>query len=203
MSERMDFLHTRIGELDQFYNFLEKTFIRQGTQDDFENENLGILLESFRVRMEQRLRSLKTDLFYTGSENHSWFVPKGTLTHVFYNLFDNSFYWIGERQKRSDYDRQYKSNERDYIKIEAIDSDTIHYYDSGTGIIEDLQDTLFHPFKSGKKNGRGMGLYIVKHLLESFGGNIVLLPETNNYGNRYIFSININSKEYEQISETY
>ncbi|MFD2601766.1 ATP-binding protein [Flavobacterium suzhouense] len=191
VNERMDFLHTRISELDLFYNFLEKTFIRQGTHDDFENEIIKDLLLGFQKRLDKRLKDLKTDIVFENLQNYSWYVPKGTLTHVFYNLIDNSLYWIGERQKRGAYDQQFKSDLRDLIKIERIDENTIHYYDSGIGVIEDLQFTLFHPFKSGKKEGRGMGMYIVKNLLESFGGSIELLPDMNAYGNRHIFSITI------------
>ncbi len=199
LSERMDFLHTRISDLDHFYNFLEKTFIRQGTHDDFEDEVIGKLLDEFRKRLDKRLRSLKTEILYNGTENYLWYVPKGTLTHIFYNLIDNSLYWIGERQKRSDYDEQYKLSQKDYIKIEQVDNDTMHYQDSGIGVTEDMQFILFHPFKSGKRDGRGMGLYIVKNLLESFNGHIELLPQTNKYGNRFIFSISLNSDEYEQM----
>jgi signal transduction histidine kinase len=202
LGERMDFLHTRVNDLDNFYNFLEKTFIRQGTHDDFENENFAGLISGFQKRLDKRLRSLKTDLIYNNLEGYYWYVPKGTLTHVFYNLIDNSLHWIGERQKRSHYEQQYKISGRDFIKIEKIDPTTIHYYDSGTGVIEEMQYTLFHPFQTGKKNGRGMGLYIVKNLLESFGGHIELLPERNVYGNRYVFSLSTNPDEYEQIPDT-
>ena len=197
LNERLDFLHTRIKELDHFYNFLEKTFIRQGTPDDFENENFGELLNDFQKRLKERLNTLKTNLVYESVENYSWFVPKGTLTHVFYNLIDNSLHWIGIRQERSGYDPTFASTGTDSIVIEKINDNTIEYYDTGTGILEKMQYSLFHPLQSGKKEGRGMGLYIVKNLLESFGGQIELLPETNKYGNRYKFSISLNSDDYE------
>ena len=51
--------------------------------------------------------------------------------------------------------------------------------------------------ESGKKNGRGMGLYIVKNLLESFDAKISLCPEKNSYGNRYIFEIKLASEDEE------
>ena len=43
--------------------------------------------------------------------------------------------------------------------------------------------------------GRGMGLYIVRKLLESFGGEIELLDERNEYGNRYKFLLVSNTSE--------
>ena len=56
-----------------------------------------------------------------------------------------------------------------------------------------MQDILFSPLQSGKpKNeGRGMGLYIVKQLMNSFGGEITLLSDLNKYGNRYKFLLEL------------
>ena len=198
ISNRLDFLHTRVGELDVFYNFLESTFIKQGTRDDFENEDIKELLEKFQERLSKELRAVKTGITTSDLENYQWYVPKGTLIHVFYNLISNSLHWIGERQKRAAYDEKFKAAGKDFIKVEKIDSNTIYYSDSGTGVIKDLQYSLFHPFATGKENGRGMGMYIVKNLLESFGGSIELLPDLNDFGNRYIFSISSNLGEYEE-----
>ncbi|GGH66885.1 ATP-binding protein [Phaeocystidibacter marisrubri] len=194
VSERLDFLHTRIEELDLFYNFLEKTFIKQGTANEFVHENILEFTSDFHTRFSKRLKKLKTKLEFKGPNDYIWFVPKGSLTHVFYNLIDNSLYWIGQRQQKSAYDETFKRADQDTITIEKTDEFTLHYYDSGTGISSEMQDVLFHPFQSGKKEGRGMGMYIVKKLLESFGGSISLLPEENEYGNKYIFSITIGDK---------
>ena len=40
-----------------------------------------------------------------------------------------------------------------------------------------------------------MGLYIVRKLLNSFGGEIELLDERNEYGNRYKFLLVSNTSE--------
>ena len=63
-----------------------------------------------------------------------------------------------------------------------------------------MQDILFSPLQSGKPNneGRGMGLYIVKQLMNSFGGDIVLLSDINQFGNRYKFLITVEEKENER-----
>ena len=59
-------------------------------------------------------------------------------------------------------------------------------------MIRDWVYILFDALQSGKENdGRGMGLYIVKKLLKSFNADIELLEETNEWGNRYIFSITV------------
>ncbi len=191
LDDRLTFLHQGMSDLDQFYAFLEKTFIKQGTHEDFEKENLASLFEDFNTRFKKRLAESKIEMDFKDIETSDWYVPKGTLTHVFYNLIDNSIHWINERQRRAGYDDLYKTNEKDFIRIQKIGDNSISYSDSGTGVMQQYQHTLFHPFVTGKKEGRGMGLYIVKNLLESFDGKIELMEQENQFGNRYIFIISV------------
>lgn len=193
-------IHDKINNINKFYSFLEKTFIYKGTIDDFENINLCDFLSDFKEKFQKRLVSNSIDMI-----NHSsdliLNVPKGSLIHLFYNLFDNSIYWIKERQRKSSYDNSFKTREKDFICIEKKNSDKFVYYDSGTGVLPEFENTLFHALESGKMikhngaitKGRGMGLYIVKRFLESFDAKIILLPDVNRYGNRYIFEIEMNN----------
>ena len=123
------------------------------------------------------------------SLSNIWEVPKGSLMHVFYNLIDNSIYWIDRRQNLAKSNSLYARTGKDEIVIRTINANTVQYYDSGTGVFEKYQHTLFNEMESGKENGRGMGLYIVRQFLKSFGGEIELLETLNEHGNRYIFEI--------------
>ena len=119
----------------------------------------------------------------------SWVVPRGVLLHVFYNLFSNSAYWIDQRKRWAVTDTHFKSVESvDYICVEPAGRDAVIVSDSGTGVIPSMEDVLFEALQSGKSytERRGMGLYIVKMLLSSFGANIELLPDRNVYGNRIV-----------------
>jgi signal transduction histidine kinase len=131
------------------------------------------------------------------ADDLTWFVPKGVLLHVFYNLINNSLYWIDIRRKRAQSDRSYAHSGPDAIMIEEYGVDGIVVYDTGTGVSKSMEDILFEPLQSGKplSEGRGMGLYIVRKLLESFGGEIELLDERNEYGNRYKFLLVSNTSE--------
>lgn len=181
----------RMSELNQFYFLMEKTFLYKGTMDDFEIENLHDFLNTLTNRLFNRLDKNKITIDYANT-SINWEVPKGSLIHVFYNLIDNSIYWINERRKKQRYDNTFFSNTKDCITIKKIDCNMVHYYDTGTGVLDSIKDQIFHPLISGKeKEGRGMGMYIVKKLLESFDAKIELLPETNQYGNRYIFAISL------------
>ncbi len=116
-------------------------------------------------------------------------------------MIDNSIYWIGERQRRALHDNTFKIDSNDKIIIKQIDENTLHIYDTGTGVLPEYQHTLFHPLISGRDKGRGMGLYIIKNFLESFDSEIILLPDLNKYGNKYIFAIHLKYEHSDEDNE--
>lgn len=116
---------------------------------------------------------------------------------MFYNLFINAAYWIDRRRKYAIDDISFAFDENDKIVVEAISDEEIVIYDTGTGVIKNMEDILFQPLESGKPNreGRGMGLYIVQQLMRSFSADIQLLDERNRYGNKYKFLLIINCED--------
>ncbi len=48
--------------------------------------------------------------------------------------------------------------------------------DAGSGIAEEHHESIFHPFFSTKKSGTGLGLGIVKKIVETHGGEISFQP---------------------------
>lgn len=185
---------SKVEDLQHFYDFIEKTFVVQGTMEEFESINVHNFLEKFENRFAKRLKKHSVELVYE-SIDFDWMLPKGTLTHLFYNLFDNAIYWIEERRKMAIKDQHYKIDVGDKIIITKVDSKTIRISDTGTGIINKYQHNLFLPRVTAKSKGRGMGLYIVKNLLESFGANIELLEDENIFGNRFLFEVIVDYKK--------
>lgn len=177
-----------LKHLHRYYDLIEKTFIQKDSREAIINENVKEYLETLEQRLHERFKKENID-FDISNSDLTITMPKGALIHIFYNLIDNSFYWIGQRRERAAYDKSYETIHKDVITIEKFNDSTIYYYDSGTGVLAQNQYNLFHPLVSGKENGRGMGLYIVQKFLESFGGSIELLEDLNQYGNRYIFAI--------------
>lgn len=195
IKEQSRFFRQRIKELSHFYAFMEKTFLYNGTIDDFVEEDLLQFFKDLEERLDNSLTSSNISMLYEDIDM-KWFVPRGVLVHIFYNLIDNSIYWIKERRFKQKLDKSFYRVEPDFIKIEKKADDIIYYSDSGTGIMARMENTLFQPLESGKnKDGRGMGLYIVRQLLRSFGGDIELLQNRNSAGNRYIFAIYLNTDE--------
>lgn len=190
-----DAISNKMQDVGNLYNFLEKTFIKKGTYDEFEYQNIAELVKN----IEDNLLQLKEEAIEIECKTNDleWFVPKGVLIHVFYNLFTNSAFWIDRRRKYAQDDSRYSFNMPDKIVIDRINSNEIIVYDTGTGIIRNMEDILFQPLESGKPSneGRGMGLYIVQQLLRSFSADIQLLDERNQYDNKYKFLLTLEDEE--------
>ncbi|WP_222537846.1 ATP-binding protein [Pedobacter polysacchareus] len=191
VKKKFEHLFKKMGDLDKFYSFLDKTFIKnEGNRalipTDVKSE-LDIIIERFKFRLKRH----KVEVNISGVTN-IWEVPKGALLHVFYNLIDNSIYWIRQRQKISKTNIKYERSKLDSIIIKSTSPNTLQFHDTGIGVLDRYQHILFNELVSGKEDGRGMGLYIVRQFLKSFGGDIELLPMRNEYGNRYIFEVRIN-----------
>lgn len=84
------------------------------------------------------------------------------ISEIFLNLIGNSLKFGGINTKVA-------------IKVETKDSQVIvSIEDNGPGIPNDLKPFLFSRFQRGstEKSGKGLGLYIVKMLVERYGGTV-------------------------------
>ena len=114
-------------------------------------------------------------------------INKGRLMQVFDNLINNSIYWLEKR---------FEPSELHPIPIITIrvDKPWVYIEDNGEGIDKSVETILFEPFVTRKPigEGRGLGLFIVRQLLDSYQCDIYLDDSINEKGNRYRFSINLN-----------
>jgi signal transduction histidine kinase len=79
------------------------------------------------------------------------------LLQLFLNLFDNAVYWLKQTSK---------SDKKIEILLDGNKGRMI-FSDNGPGIDKDDAPYIFEPFYSGKGDeGRGLGLYIARQLLE-------------------------------------
>lgn len=53
---------------------------------------------------------------------------------------------------------------------------TLSVRDTGPGISEDMRKMLFHPFRTSKPDGMGLGLTICQSIAETYGGTVVENP---------------------------
>jgi signal transduction histidine kinase len=66
------------------------------------------------------------------------------------------------------------------IRVVASDPGVIQVIDEGPGIAADQQDEVFEPFyrAAPKRHGAGLGLNLVKQIVERHGGQVSILPST-------------------------
>jgi signal transduction histidine kinase len=108
--------------------------------------------------------SIKVDVVELGPP----LVAYGTdavLMQLFINLFDNALYWLQE----------VPSQQRAVKVLFDGDSGYLYFSDSGPGIRPEDRPYIFEAFYSGKgEEGRGLGLYIARQLLDRLGYEIGL-----------------------------
>jgi signal transduction histidine kinase len=120
-------------------------------------------------------------------------INRGRLTQVFDNLILNSDYWV-----RSVRDESGNVVRRDLdglppdadISID-VDRPRVRFSDTGPGVEPSFEGILFDPFVTAKRDadGRGLGLYVVRRLLEPEHSTIQLLPNRNAIGRRATFEL--------------
>ncbi|AKS37753.1 two-component system sensor histidine kinase NtrB [Anoxybacillus gonensis] len=66
----------------------------------------------------------------------------------------------------------------------------MYMYDSGSGIPTHMQETIFEPFITTKSSGTGLGLTIVKRIIENHGGTIAL-HDSSEQGTTFVIRLPI------------
>ncbi|MDD2476099.1 MAG: ATP-binding protein, partial [Dysgonamonadaceae bacterium] len=88
-----EIVSNKLNEVGNLYLFLENTFVKKGTYDEFVNQNIKDIIIDIQQNLLKLIQENKISIDCT-TDDLTWFVPKGVLTHVFYNLINNSIYWI-------------------------------------------------------------------------------------------------------------
>ena len=110
-------------------------------------------------------------------------MSAGNMIVILDNIVMNAEYWL-----------RLVNNGEKVIYFECLADSVLRIWDSGAGVSKQIEDALFEPFRSMKRDGRGLGLYIVQELLALEAATIELMQERNEYGNRYKFEITFQEK---------
>ncbi|WP_461636555.1 ATP-binding protein [Labilibaculum euxinus] len=125
-----------------------------------ENLNLVEILEHTVDLFKNDDFDLKLDL--NSIENASVFVDKEQFVRVFVNLINNAIQSIPEENLA-----------QVVIELENINSDyQVSVIDNGSGINPEIKEKLFSPNFTTKSSGMGLGLSIVKNIVENANGSI-------------------------------
>lgn len=116
-------------------------------------------------------------------------MNEGRLAQVLDNLVLNSGYWIREQRRRQ--------HAVDGTITLHVDSPFLTVTDTGPGVDPSVEGLIFEPFVTtkGRGQGRGLGLFVVRQLLEPEGGEISLDPATDPDGRARTFRLTFRSAE--------
>lgn len=174
MSNRVKKLY---GFIDDVISFAKNT----RTEIQKEEIELKSFLEVIISNSKFRDHASTIDFQLVVSDGLKLSSDSSRLAVVLNNLVDNAI-----KYHRHEFDRK-------YIKISAGQSSgdiLLEVEDNGQGIPQQAQDRIFDMFfrASDNSNGSGLGLYIVKDMVERIGGNVYL---SSKYGEGTTFVIRL------------
>ncbi|MCV6545742.1 MAG: cache domain-containing protein [Cohaesibacter sp.] len=142
-----------------------KAFSRKAEQHQSPVNILDALTSALSIA-EPRLKNL--DIHLTIKPFHKPLMVMGDrsqMEQVFLNIIQNAIDAVADKATR-----------KIILSISATDAKaSIHIEDSGPGLSDDIQTTLFDPFVTTKPHGDGLGLglAISTKIIESFGGTLI------------------------------
>lgn len=130
---------------------------------------LKTVVSGFEARFQRH--SIECDVLVDGTPATTQVfevrLVRGLIAQVLENLLTNSVYWVQQGLKRGE--------ERRRIVVELdTRSSVVMVTDNGPGIDPSHGESIFRPYFSMRKRGKGLGLYISRELVEYHGGKLYL-----------------------------
>jgi signal transduction histidine kinase len=116
-------------------------------------------------------------------------VYPGELSTIFCNLLSNSIYWLNEIDKKE------KTIKIQFRVNSGKDRLVIKFSDSGPGISDGMEEKIFWPGWTKRKDGFGMGLTVASELVSQYSGNMSLIKPGELGGLTLKFDLPIYDKE--------
>lgn len=106
-------------------------------------------------------------IFKTEKEEILAKFDRAQLIRVLTNLVKNALQAVGQQE-----------NPRVMVEIREMEKEVrIEISDNGTGISEENKSKIFEPKFTTKSSGMGLGLGMVKNIVETYGGNVTFTSE--------------------------
>ena len=138
----------------------------RGARTRREEVALGKFIEGMAAYHRQRLQIAGIQVKVSQREPATIFAAPGRLSQVLDNLIINSEYWLSHGKRLPE-----AGAPTIFISVGGA---TLTLRDNGPGIPAEDADSVFEPFTSNKSDGRGLGLFIVRQLLETEQAGIEL-----------------------------
>ena len=179
----INWIRNAAENLDRIIKDLSFVLRQQEDHRDLKDHaNLEESLETVMTSLDSEIQKVKPDIQVVTKGNTSHLpIPGPFLYNLLYNLLSNSL--------------KYRKDDEDLvIKIDCKIANSgyrIVFEDNGIGMnLDEFRDKLFKMYQRYhlEKEGRGLGLYLVKSQLESLGATIEVESEVNK-GTRFIVNL--------------
>ena len=162
------------------------------TREQKSTFSVAQFVEEFVELRRERLSRFEIRATAQNEKDFTIRMSRGRLLQVLENLARNSEYWLRQSALSA-------RGAHGEISFE-IAAPHIVVSDSGPGVKPGLENAIFEPFVSGKPGGqgRGLGLFISRQLLQRDGCDLVLEPDRNTKGRRYKFAVDLQAVEQNQ-----
>ncbi|MEL1252811.1 HAMP domain-containing sensor histidine kinase [Flavobacterium sp. DGU38] len=121
---------------------------------------INALFEDCIRIMSPVLKEENIELINDTHSSRSILIDRNQMEQVIINLITNSVYALKEKNEKKLFISSYTDNNRFFISIS----------DNGKGIDAAIQDKVFLPFFTTRKDGAGIGLTLSKNIIEAHGG---------------------------------
>lgn len=111
-------------------------------------------------------------------------MVRGLIAQILENLLANSVYWLCQSVQIGETDRKI------VIDIDSI-AKVISVYDNGPGVAPEIQNDIFKPYFTNKRNGKGLGLFIASKLATYHNAKIYMDSKVEKDGKLRTFIIEL------------
>lgn len=192
--ETIEKVHRILGSVDRAKKLVIQIldFSRNKTPEDSKKEKLGLpeaLRENLNLLLMELPSHIESNIRLDIEPNSAIYIDPVKFTQVLMNLINNAIYAmkIEDEHKKvlsilatteSDIPSDWKSSTK---ILESNKYHILRISDTGTGIKLDKIQKVFEPFFSQKTKGEGLGLglSIVKGIMENIGGGIDVSSQPN------------------------
>lgn len=158
----------RSNHLQQFVESYRKLAMLPSPKK--EKVQLSQLIAGSLQVMAPLCKNEKIQIINTISFDRWLHVDKNQMEQVFINLLTNSIYALSDQSEKQISISAEAKEKRIYIAVS----------DNGNGIETAIEDNIFLPFFTTRKEGAGIGLTLSKSIIESHGGYLTFQKDSKN-----------------------
>lgn len=169
------------GDFDRIYAYsnLIVNFLRKRKRTLDSEINLSSVLKEVGGFYQTIVKSFDITLNFVCEDKIEYKIKQIDFESIVINMITNAFEQIKGRESR-------KIN----VTIsQSISHLIIYFEDSGVGVPEGKEKEIFRPFKTTKENGIGLGLNIVKDIVEKYHGEISVKRSETLLGAKFIVTL--------------